>query len=370
MKTLLDKVILILLAAFVFVKHFKDMQLVIMIFVMVTAAFLTSYLRMIGNKFSLINKIFVLIAASICIFIPKAVFILPIIIYEAYFDRHYGAGLISFVAIINALNLFQPQEIIYITFIMILAGYMAYKTDVIDKNRIHIKKIRDEGEIKNELLKHQNIIILEEQDKNIYTAQLAERNRIAREIHDNVGHMLSRSLLQVGAMMVVHKEEAISQELKDLRNTLDTAMNNIRESVHDIRDDAIDIEISVNEMLKPLESKFNLNFECDVENDNMSKEIKYAIINIVKEAVSNIIKYSDNDSVDIRIDEHPSMYQIIVRDYDSLGHSKDNEGEEVEIDHRGMGLDNIIKRAEQFNGQAYFTKGNGFRVFVRLGKNI
>ena len=87
-------------------------------------------------------------------------------------------------------------------------------------------------------------------------------------------------------------------------------------------------------------------------------------------AVSNIIKYSDNDSVDIRIDEHPSMYQIIVRDYDSLGHSKDNEGEEVEIDHRGMGLDNIIKRAEQFNGQAYFTKGNGFRVFVRLGKNI
>jgi signal transduction histidine kinase len=41
---------------------------------------------------------------------------------------------------------------------------------------------------------------MEKQDYEIYLATLRERNRIAREIHDNVGHMLSRSILQIGAL--------------------------------------------------------------------------------------------------------------------------------------------------------------------------
>lgn len=42
-------------------------------------------------------------------------------------------------------------------------------------------------------------------------ATLNERNRIAREIHDNVGHLLSRSLLQVGALQVVNRDETVRQ---------------------------------------------------------------------------------------------------------------------------------------------------------------
>ena len=45
------------------------------------------------------------------------------------------------------------------------------------------------------------------QDYEIYLATLKERNRIAREIHDNVGHMLTRSILQLGALSVINKDE-------------------------------------------------------------------------------------------------------------------------------------------------------------------
>ena len=204
--------------------------------------------------------------------------------------------------------------------------------------------------------------------KSITAAQLSERNRIAREIHDNVGHMLSRSILQVGAMMVVHKDEPVGEELKMLRATLDTAMNNIRESVHDIRDEAISLSSALEEIVEPLKDSFKVSYEFDADEAEIPKDVKYAGINIVKEAVSNIIKYSRNECVDVRFIEHPSMYQIIVHDYKQ---SKDVSQRTVPVTDtsgEGMGLENIKTRAEKLGGNATFTNDNGFRVFVRIPK--
>jgi signal transduction histidine kinase len=156
-------------------------------------------------------------------------------------------------------------------------------------------------------------------------------------------------------------------------------MNNIRESVHDLRDESIDVKTAVLEMAEPLKDRFEVRLDCEVESVYMPKDIKYATINIIKESVSNIMKYSKSDTVDIRIDEHPSMYQIIVRDYRGsedrsssswTDKSKNDIGyTEVEIKPgEGMGLENIRLRAEKLGGQARFVSGNGFRVFVRIPK--
>ena len=62
-------------------------------------------------------------------------------------------------------------------------------------------RLRDTSTELNMALKEKNRNLLEKQDNEIYLATLKERNRIAREIHDNVGHMLSRSILQMGALL-------------------------------------------------------------------------------------------------------------------------------------------------------------------------
>ena len=59
------------------------------------------------------------------------------------------------------------------------------------------------------MLQEKNKNLMEKQDYEIYLATLRERNRIAREIHDNVGHMPSRSILQMGALITIHKEEPL-----------------------------------------------------------------------------------------------------------------------------------------------------------------
>ena len=62
-----------------------------------------------------------------------------------------------------------------------------------------LKRTRDDSRERDLLLSQKNKALLEKQDYEIYNATLKERNRIAREIHDNVGHVLSKFILMLGA---------------------------------------------------------------------------------------------------------------------------------------------------------------------------
>jgi len=400
LKNFLDKAVVMLFSILLILNAFQEGSRIILIFLTVTAASFMSFLRMLGEKGILANKIITLVLGVCTIIWPDMIVWTPMLAYEIFLDRHLVVGLVLIAGFVRFYTgesvswgmvtqnvgegntgtfLSKVYVGIYILLQTGLAVYLSYRTEMLLKYEKENRKIRDEGEIKKETLKKQNRNLMDEQDKSISAAQLAERNRIAREIHDNVGHMLSRSILQVGAMMVVHKDGPIADELKSLRETLDTAMNNIRSSVHDIRDEAIKLDTALEEIAEPLKEKYKVSFEFDADAENISKEIKYAAINIVKEAVSNIIKYSVNEYVDIRFYEHPSMYQIIVHDYNKQ--SGDGSGKDSSIERKnisevnsgsssgeGMGLENIRTRAEKLGGNATITNENGFRIFVRIPK--
>lgn len=80
----------------------------------------------------------------------------------------------------------------------IIAAFMEYNTRKYITLKEEFRRTKDDSEERNLLLAEKNKMILEKQDYEIETAILKERNRIAREIHDNVGHVLSRSILLVG----------------------------------------------------------------------------------------------------------------------------------------------------------------------------
>ncbi|MBR5179746.1 MAG: hypothetical protein IKW90_13230 [Lachnospiraceae bacterium] len=378
MKEFVDKLFIIILSIFILIGIYTDTWKVLVIFSLITISALMSYLRIVEKKGILADKILEYLFGILSVFFPEVIIFIPVISYEAFLDRQIIVGIMLAAGfVISSLKMVLSARLM-LGAVIGLAVFLAYRTEKMGKLLVENRKIRDEGEINKENLRKQNKNLLEEQDKSISAAQLSERNRIAREIHDNVGHMLSRSILQVGAMMVVNKDENMKQELMSLRETLDTAMNNIRNSVHDLRDEAIDLKTALEEIAEPLKSDFNVTFEFDAEVGEISKEIKYATINIVKESVSNIIKYSKNENVDIRFYEHPSMYQIIVHDY-AVNHGDGFVIDDKKVNRRtvpvidpvsgeGMGLENIRTRAEKLGGNATFTDENGFRVFVRIPK--
>lgn len=329
-------------------------------------------------------NIITLIYGIAAVFMPPLFALSPVIIYDIYGKRFFVQAVLMLIAMINAAELYSVKYIAGIAFLSLFACMLNYKSTKNEKLEDNVKKVRDDSKEKNIILEEKNKALIERQDNELYVATLKERNRIAREIHDNVGHILTRSILQMGALMTIYKEEPLNGQLSLVKESLDTAMNSVRESVHDLHDESIDLKQALSGVLASLKDKFEYKLDYDMSK-NVERQYKYAIIGIVKEAVSNIIKYSKNDMVDIILREHPAMYQLIIHDYAAKNVSAGNDN--VDIDYQGgrskgtkseydieaasgIGLRNMRDRVETLNGTITITTGDGFKIFVTLPKNI
>ena len=174
---------------------------------------------------------------------------------------------------------------------------MAVKSAILKANAEAIRKIRDDSVETNQALTDENRFLLKSMEKEIRIATLSERNRIARDIHDHVGHLISMSIFQLGSIRAVNKEKTVGMLLEQLKDTLDESMNNIRESVHDLHKESFDLKNAADNILQEL-TDYEVVFECDISME-ADKEIKYAFLTILKEAVTNIIKHSNADKVEV-----------------------------------------------------------------------
>lgn len=234
-------------------------------------------------------------------------------------------------------------------------------------------QIQDDSEEHALLLSEKNKALLEKQDYEIYAATLRERNRIAREIHDNVGHVLSRSILMTAACKTINKNDALDPLLGNLEESLNGAMNSIRSSVHELHDDAVDLEDAIKGLVKDFTfCPVNLTYDMSRQ---IPREVKYSLISITKEGLSNVMRHSNADSVNILLREHPALYQLCIEDNGTPGNGIPDIQTEADINKEkntsgGMGLSNIRDRAKALGGTVQITQENGFRIFVTIPKSV
>ncbi|WP_458458801.1 sensor histidine kinase [Pseudobutyrivibrio sp.] len=269
------------------------------------------------------------------------------------------------IAIIYMITTGSTNMMIKIIALIIIASFTAisiilYEKMMAYKNQLH--RTRDDSIELEEILKNKNKALLMEQDQQVHLATLAERNRIAREIHDNVGHLLSRAILLLGAISTINTDDKIAPQLKMLSDTLDESMEKMRSSVHDLHDDSIDLEKNINEILNELKG-FTVNTELDLE-EALPTNVKLSIIGILKEAVTNIIKHSNGNSVSVILHRNYSFCTLSITDNGTLTTEQKERISSENFD--GIGLTNIKNRAISLGGEAYFYLNDGFTVFARL----
>ena len=189
-------------------------------------------------------------------------------------------------------------------------------------------------------------------------ATLKERNRIAREIHDNVGHVLSRSILMLGAARTMNKEAGLAALLENLEDSLNFAMNSIRSSVHDLHDEAVNLREAEEGLVRDFTfCQAELTYDMTQE---IPREVKYCFISITKEALANIMKHSNATRVQLILREHPALYQMCVED--------NGTGVVYDPGNAGIGILNMKDRVKALGGTLQISTRKGFRIFITIPK--
>lgn len=293
----------------------------------------------------------------LCFIMPEFLFFLPLFMYDAFIKKQFFIC-ICFLSVFLHMELFPGIRFCFFLFACALGIYLTYRTKKLEEVEHKLIALRDNSTELHNVLRQKNKDLMEKQDYEIHLATLKERNRIAREIHDNVGHMLSRSILQLGALTTIYKENPLNEQLRSINDTLNSAMTSIRESVHDLHDDSIDLEQSLKEILASTDTHFETKLDYTVSKD-VPRNIKYCMISILKEAVSNTMKHGNADKITVIAREHPAFYQMSIED----------NGKDIgSIKSSGIGLSNMRDRVEALNGTFHIHTEKGFHIFMSIPK--
>lgn len=295
--------------------------------------------------------------SAACGFFPVLFCAVPLLLYDALWEKKWWLVLPC------AGILFSGKELSVLQLTITAAGAFTAcviysRVSRLESTVSTLTDLRDQVTEKNMQLSQQNRKLAQIQDSQIHLAELKERSRIAREIHDNVGHMLTRSILQSGAIMVINKDEKLKAPLAELKSTLDSAMTSIRASVHDLHNESLDLRHIIEESAGSVSERFTVELDYDMSPD-VPGNIKLCLAGVVKEGLSNAVKHSSGDRIRIVLREHPSFCQLQLEDNGCCS----------EIRETGIGLKNMEDRAASVGGTISFTPSDsGFRIFMTIPK--
>ena len=261
-----------------------------------------------------------------------------------------------------------PARALLLTAILSAAAtLLSLRTAQLEREQERMRRTRDELQERALALEARNRDLADRQDYEVELATLAERARIAREIHDNVGHQLTRASLQTEALRVVHANEpGVAADFADVKRTVDEALQLVRASVHALNDNAANLSVQLERIVKGARSDGGPQIELEVLAEHAPANVANCFAAILREALSNTIRHARAQNVTVRCMEHPSFYQLIVTD-DGVGAVKTGNRGVAE----GMGLGSMRERVEALGGT--FTAGPragapGWRVFATIPK--
>lgn len=280
-----------------------------------------------------------------------------------------GIGIAFVFALVGSLRAgaLTTRTLLLAAILSVAATLLSLRTAQLEREQQRMRRTRDGLQERALALEARNRDLADRQDYEVELATLAERARIAREIHDNVGHQLTRASLQAEALRVVHADEpGVAADFADVKRTVDEALQLVRTSVHALNDNAVDLSVQLERIVEGARSDSGPQIELEVLAEHAPANVANCFAAVLREALSNAMRHAHAKTITVRCMEHPSFYQLVVTDDGAGGVQASGRGAA-----EGMGLASMRERIEALGGT--FTAGprasaGGWRVFATVPK--
>ena len=207
----------------------------------------------------------------------------------------------------------------------------------------------------------------------VIKAQEEERKRIARELHDEYGQMLTALIMSIESAetATTAEQSRLKEKLASLKAVASEALDGMRRMTFDLRPSMLDdlgLAAAVRSFLQANleDAGIRVNFSNNTSGETFSPEAKIALYRIIQEAVNNIIKYAEASTVTISLEARDGKITTIIDD-DGRGFDVDRVYSS-RIGAQSLGLLGIQERATLLGGtfRIRSEEGGGTRLTVEI----
>lgn len=271
----------------------------------------------------------------------------PLVNIEEYF-LVYDASIRNCLIIIK--RLLEGFNIILFIIFMII-----YILKQIQENEYISKKLSMVAMINKKMQKY--VIVTEKfGEKN-------ERKRLARELHDTIGHALAGMAVGVDACitMIDKNPQLAKAQLKIISKAIRKGMKDVRNSLNKMRPDFLQqyrlkeaIEKMKEEISDVTDLKINLNYQID--ETGFDTKIEDILFRVIQESITNSIRHGLATVVDIDIYKENNLLCLKIKD----------NGKGCKAINYGFGLKQMVERVSQIRGDINFYSENGFITEIKI----
>lgn len=171
-----------------------------------------------------------------------------------------------------------------------------------------------------------------------------ERTRIAREIHDSLGHTLTSLNIQLEVARKFQGRDAqrAAEALETAKQLAEQSLKDVRTAVHSIRTEDFDFKRSVESLLEDARNSQELEVRLSIDLPEISPAIGYQLYRVIQECITNVLKHANANQVKVVLKHDDKNIEIEVSD--------NGRGWDQQKDTKGFGIKGMRERVESLHG--------------------
>jgi two-component system NarL family sensor kinase len=215
-------------------------------------------------------------------------------------------------------------------------------------------KLRQETKMKTELMHQQEMAV-----KAVIEAEENERQRIAKDLHDGVGQMMSAAKMNLSAFEseIKFSSDEQKQSLEKVIQLVDESCKEVRTVSHIMMPNALlknNLDAAVRDFVNKLNNKtLQAHVHAEGLEERLDSNTETVLYRVIQECVNNAIKHAGATTLDISL----------IRDKDGISGTIEDNGKGFDVTDKtrfeGIGLRNIITRIEYLRGTVDFDSAPG-----------
>jgi signal transduction histidine kinase len=222
-------------------------------------------------------------------------------------------------------------------------------------------RLKQKSRLQNEIMNQQELSA-----KAVIEAEEDERQRIARDLHDGVGQMMSATKMNLSAFESDVKFETKEQQIsfEKIIGLVDDSCKEIRNVSHNMMPNALlknNLATAIRDFIDKMDSKaLEVHLDTEGMDERLDSNVETVLYRIIQECVNNVLKHANATTLDISV----------IKEKDGISVTIEDNGKGFDLNNKeksdGIGLKNIMTRVEYLKGTVDFDSSPGRGTVIAL----